>query len=60
MYPRIDFAQPVFPAVCLTLMFFTAYGGDWGAALTMLLCAWTDQYLTAEREKALPKKSYLV
>jgi hypothetical protein len=57
--PKIDWANPMFPAVCLTVMFFTAYGGDWTGASTFLLYAWTNQYLSGENAKALPKESYL-
>jgi hypothetical protein len=57
--PIIDWAQPVFPAVCLTIMFFTAYGGDWITALAWLGCAWLDVYMTGKTEKALPMRTYL-
>lgn len=60
MKPRINWIDPIFPAGCLTLMFVTAYGGFWVEALSWLFLAWADRYLTGEKEKALPKKSYLV
>lgn len=41
-------------------MFLTAYGGDWIHALAYLGIAYTDQYLKGEKEKALPRESYLV
>ena len=65
--PKIDWIQPLFPAFCLTSMFVAAYGGLRGdnpegilAALGMLYIAYTDAYLTGEKEKALPRKSYLI
>lgn len=66
-YPlRIDWAQPVFSAYCLTIMFVAAYGGLRTAdpegiflALFMLGLAWGDAYLTGEKKKALPRESYL-
>lgn len=67
MKPVIDWYSPVFPAVCLTLMTVTAYGGlreDNPAviihALAWLYLAWADTYLTGEKEKRLPRESYLV
>jgi len=65
--PRIDWETPVFPAVCLTLMTVTAYGGLRGSnldglisAALWLFLAWADYYLSGEKEKGLPRKSFLV
>jgi hypothetical protein len=65
--PQIDWFDPIFPAVCLTLMFVAAYGGLRGDnpiglihAAAWLYLAWTNQYLAGEKEKALPRQSYLV
>jgi hypothetical protein len=65
--PKIDWIDPIFPALMLTFMLVTAYGGLRGndpsaifEALTWLYLAWADRYLTGEREKGLPRKSYLV
>lgn len=58
--PRIDWGNVVFPALCLTFMFVAAYGGAWANALMWLYLAWADQYLTGEKEKALPRESYLI
>lgn len=65
--PKINWIDPIFPAVLLTLMFVTAYGGlrlnhlpSILLAVQLLFIAWTDQYLTGEQAKRLPKESYLV
>lgn len=65
--PEIDWFDPVFPAVCLTLMTVTAYGGLRENDLSILMnslawicIAWADQYLKGEKEKRLPRESYLV
>jgi hypothetical protein len=65
--PRINWTQPLFTAWCLTIMLVAAYGGLRGhnpegilAALLMLYIAYVDAYLTGEKEKALPRQSYLV
>lgn len=58
--PVIDWTAPLFPAVCLTLMFVTAYGGFWGEALSWVLIAWGDSYMQGETGKALPRRTYLV
>lgn len=58
--PSIDWGAPVLPALWLALMFLTAYGGDWIHALAYLGIAYMDQYLKGEKEKALPRESYLV
>ena len=64
--PKIDWINPIFPAFILMLMFVTAYGGlrlnhlpSLLLAIQLLFLAWTDQYLTGERAKRLPKESYL-
>lgn len=57
--PVIDYINPILQATCLMLMFVTAYGGDWIGAATFLALARTDQWLTEQREKALPKRSFL-
>lgn len=65
--PIIDWIQPILPAFCLWAMTITAYGGLRGdslegilAAIGWLFMAWADVYLTGEKEKALPRRTYLV
>lgn len=66
MKPRIKWLDPIYPAVCMTFMTVTAYGGLRGddplamlSACSWLWLAWADRYLTGEKEKALPRQGYL-
>ena len=65
--PSIDWKAPLFPALCLTLMLVAAYGGlrtdnpaGILAALSWLYLGWIDAFISGEKEKALPRQSYLV
>lgn len=58
--PRIDWVDPLFPAYLLSCMVLAAYGGGVVEAMFLLAIAWGDRYITGEKEKALPRKSYLI
>jgi hypothetical protein len=64
---KINWKEPVFPAVCLAIAFICAYHAShtgsldsWLITIATTFYAWTWWYNTSEKEKALPKKSYLL
>ena len=65
--PSIDWEAPLFPAMCLTFMLVAAYGGlrtdnpdGILTALSWLYLGWAHAFTRGEKEKALPRESYLI